>query len=623
VLLVWSICRILFFFSNYHLFEAVTLPDYFKVLVCGLRFDLSGIFYVNGLFILLVLAPFSGLRSKWGQRTIFTVFVVCNTVALFFNCTDNIYYRFILRRSASDIFIKFVLGNDFINMLPSIIIDYWLMILIWIGLCVFVAWSYQRIAPFPEFSGRHFSPSAYNLPALIILVGFSVLAIRGGIQERPIGIITASQMVGSEKAALVLNTPFTIIRTLHKRYLPQKAYFQEKELSHYFSPIRIYHKPNEPLKRMNVVIIIMESFGKELMGQPFGEQGLTPFLDGLSRQGLFFSQAYANGMNSMEAVPAITAGIPSLMPDPYITSAYANNRINSLASILKTEGYQTYFFHGGRNGTMGFDAFCRTAGFQYYLGRNEYPRQEDYDGEWGVFDEPFFKFFADKLHESPQPFFAVFFSLTSHHPYAIPKKYETHSPAEEEPFYRTIRYADHSLGKFFAAAQTMPWYQNTLFVITADHTAQPAAPFYKTRIGNYIIPLLFFSPADKKLKGISGRITQQIDIMPTILDYLNYRKPFFSFGQSAFENKMSGFAVNYREGTYQYLQDGYALESDGENVLKFYRFPSDRAAQTDILDNHSSVTYAKRMQNKCKALIQTYNQALEQNCMTADKQTNK
>ena len=619
MLLVWVICRILFFLCNYQLFNEVTLSDYFRILVYGLRFDLSGIVYVNGLFILLALMPIPAFHSKWGQRIIFTVFVVCNAAALFFNCTDNIYYRFIMRRSASDIFIKFVLGNDFIHMLPSIIIDYWFMILAWAGLCVFVAWSYRWFAPFPEFSGRHFFPSAYNLPALIILVAFSVLAVRGGTQEKPIGIITASQMVGSEKAALVLNTPFTIIRTWNKKYLPQNGYFPEKELGNYFSPIRVYPKPNESFKRMNVVIIIMESFGKELMGRPFGEQGMTPFLDSLSRQGLFFNQAYANGTNSMEAVPAITAAIPSLMPDPYITSAYANNRINSLASILKAEGYQTYFFHGGRNGTMGFDAFCRTSGYQHYLGRNEYPHKKDYDGEWGVFDEPFFKFFADKLHESSEPFFAVFFSLTSHHPYAIPKQYETQFPAENVPLYRTVRYADYSLEKFFTAARNMPWYRNTLFVITADHTAQPSAPFYKTRTGSYSIPLLFFSPADKNLKGISGRITQQTDIMPTILDYLNYGKPFFGFGQSAFDKKGNGFAVNHREGTYQYVQDGYALESDGENVLRFHYYPSDRSSMTAGPDNRSSAPLAKSMQDKCKALIQTYNRALEQNRMTADK----
>lgn len=618
VLLVWAICRVLFFILNHHLFETVTLPDYFKMLVYGLRFDLSGITYVNALFILLVLLPIPALYSRWGQRIIFTVFAFCNIIALFFNCVDVIYYRFILRRSTSDIFIKFTLGNDFINILPSIIADYWYMILAWMVLSAFVVWSYRRLSPFPGFTGKQLLHSLYNLPALIIIVGLSVVMMRGGIQVKPIGVITASQMVGPEKAALVLNTPFTIISTWDKQYLPQKTYFPERELSRYYSPIHLYPKPAGSFKRMNVVVIIMESFGKEFMGPPFGDQGLTPFLDALIQRGLFFDQAFANGTNSIEAVPAITASIPTLMPDPYITSAYASNRINSLASLLGAEGYNTYFFHGGRTGTMGFDAFCRTAGYRHYLGSDDYPNGKDYDGDWGIFDEPFFQFFAGKLNGSPQPFFAVFFSLTSHHPYTVPKEYESRFPAGKEPLYRTIQYSDYALERFFATAKTMPWYRNTLFVITADHTAQPASAFYKTRVGSYSIPLLYFSPADKNLKGISNRITQQIDIMPTILDYLNYGKPFFSFGQSAFGKEDEGFAVNYRDGVYQYLRGGYALEFDEENALGLRRYMPGRVEQSDVRSDPQHAPLLKGMLQHCEGLIQTYNRALEKNRMTVD-----
>ena len=609
-------CRVIFFLFNQHLFDWVDVGESFKILIYGLRFDLVGMAYINCLFIVIATFPLPGIYSPFGRKLMFFVFMLTNCLAQFFNCIDIIYFRFTLRRSTSAIFQLFTLGDDIPALLPQFISNYWHIGLIWLGLTIMMGWGYKRIpSPEPPAENR-LSFYLYQSLLFVFIAGLLIVSVRGGIQAKPISILTANKMVESRNVALATNTPFTMLRTLKKNYLKEKNYFTEDQLKESFSPVRNYYKSGDTFRYKNVVVIILESFNKEYMGEPFGNEGLTPFLDSLVNGGLFFIHAFANGKNSMEAIPAIVASLPSLMPNPYITSVYSGNRVSSLASILGREGYHTSFFHGGRTGTMGFDAFCRVAGFQQYHGFEDYDNKDDYDGRWGVYDEPFFQYFAKKLNETPQPFFSTFFSLSSHYPYKIPEKYEDKFPDDKPQLFKLIRYTDHALQKFFKTVKKMPWYDNTLFVVTADHTAQSFSPFYKSRVGSYAIPLLYLCPADNNLKGISKHTTQQVDIMPTILDYLNYDKPFFSFGESLFATKSSGFAVNYRNGVFQFIQDGYALQFNGNKSIALYNYLQDETLQDNLLHNKNEKNRLNEMEKACKSFVQVHINSLIQNKMT-------
>ena len=181
--------------------------------------------------------------------------------------------------------------------------------------------------------------------------------------------------------------------------------------------------------------------------------------------------AYANGKRSIEGIPAIIGGIPALLSDPFITSAYSSNTITTIPSLLKQKGYTSTFFHGGTNGTMGFDNFSRSSGFDHYFGRTEYDNDDDFDGSWGIYDEPFLQQAALEIDKMKLPFLAVLFTLSSHHPYKIPDKYVNQFPEGTLPLHQSIAYADFSLKRFFETALKMSWFSNTLFVITADHTS--------------------------------------------------------------------------------------------------------------------------------------------------------
>jgi phosphoglycerol transferase MdoB-like AlkP superfamily enzyme len=369
------------------------------------------------------------------------------------------------------------------------------------------------------------------------------------------------------------------------------------------------------MNHQNVVVIILESFSKEHFGslnhtiENGRYKGFTPFLDSLLSHSLV-TDGYSDGKRSIEGIPAILASLPTWMTQDYITSVYGGNTINSIASLLKTEGYGTAFFHGGNNGTMGFDAFCGSAGFDKYYGRNEYANDKDYDGEWGIWDEPFLQYMANKLNTMQQPFLASVFTLSSHHPYQVPEKYKGKFREGKLPIQQTVMYSDYALKRFFETAAHMPWFDNTLFVITADHTSESALPFYQNRVGQYSIPVIFYKH-DTTLSLHKPVTAQQTDIMPSVLHYLGYTKPFVAFGNSVFDTTAVHAAVSNINGSYQLIQNGWALEWNSNDRAQLYHFVQDSALAENLAVKQPQKLL--EMENLLKAYIQQYNNRMIDN----------
>jgi len=608
--------RNLFLIFNQDLFPPFSIQDWFLLNFYGLRFDISALVAFNILFIFFYLFPLPAIYPKLnGFRALFWLFIIINGSLLLFNCIDIIYYRFTLKRSTGDLFSFVLTSPDIIWLVPQFLIDYWYMTLIWLGLVGILAFTYQQIPTVVVNPRKDIRQFLLLIIIWVISAGFIVLGIRGGFQLKPLRPINAVEILGPQFGPVVLNTPFSIMKTFKKETLSDPGYYSPEQLAEHFKPIKNYYRDSNSFKQLNVVLIIMESFSKEYMGPPYGVEGLTPFLDSLAREGLFFQMAFANGKKSMEALPAMISGIPTLMEEPYITSIYSGNQISGLPVLLKRQGYSSLFFHGGSTGTMGFDAYCKLAGFDEYFGREDYPEESDYDGAWGIFDEPFFQYFAQKLEGHREPFFATFFSLSSHHPYPLPPHYKNIFPEGKHPLFKTVSYADYSLKKFFETISKAPWFQRSLFIITADHTAESFDPYFKSSYGNYSIPLLFYCPSDTSLKGSSNKITQQLDILPTVLDYLNYPQDFFSLGESALNpDLLSGFSINYLNQVYQYIEADYALQFNGKKSIGLYNIRSDSSQSENLLT--SSPDMVNQLEPKVRMFIQGYNQSLIQNSLT-------
>ena len=277
------------------------------------------------------------------------------------------------------------------------------------------------------------------------------------------------------------------------------------------------------------------------------------------------TRAFANGRRSIDAVPAILASIPHWTDETFSSSPYASLPFISLASLLGEEGYRTSFYHGGRNGTMGFDGFARAAGFQRYVGMNEYPYSKaDFDGHWGIRDRPFLQFWAQELAREPQPFLSTVFTLSSHHPYQLAPEEAERFAGGDKDIHPTLRYSDDALRQLFSTARAMPWYANTLFVITADHTADLERTGVHGDLPiDYWVPLLFVAPwlPAEPLDAV----TQHIDILPTTLLHIGYDKPFFSIGQLQVGAEQG--AIWYANGLYTITSDRMQLQFDGERMV--------------------------------------------------------
>jgi phosphoglycerol transferase MdoB-like AlkP superfamily enzyme len=266
---------------------------------------------------------------------------------------------------------------------------------------------------------------------------------------------------------------------------------------------------------------------------------------------------------------------------------------------------------------MGFDSFARMTGFDDYFGLNQYPDKNDFDGMWGVWDEPFFKFFAKELNSFPQPFLASIFSVSSHHPFEVPEKYKGKFKKGPAPILEVVGYTDFALKEFFNEIDSEPWFKNTLFVITADHTNESIHKEFQNNFGSYSIPVVFYKPGSD-LKGVKDKIAQQIDIMPTILDYLNYDEEYIAFGNDLLDDSYESFAYNTSGSTYQLYMKDHILEMIDNKPVGLYNYKTDKYLENNVMESEPELT--RQMEEKLKAVIQSYNSRLIDNDLVVRKQ---
>lgn len=617
LVLIMGLCRLSFLFFNFHVFMENPLGDVISTFFYGLLFDFSAITYANSLFILLHIIPANFRLKKWYQSLLKWLFVLVNSVVVLFNLADTGYFPFLGKRMGVEILGQ---AEDVGRMSGSYLLDYWYLLVTALFIIGFMIRFYPK---FPrgfdrlsmtkiQFKFKRFFAET-GLFLLVSSIGF--IAIRGGFYLRPIRSIDAARFVSPNLIPLTLNNPFNFFSTLQNPTV-EEVHFMPMDLAYQLAnPIKKY----APLKQslpMNVVIIILESFGKEYIGHFNNGKGYTPFLDSLLDAGFSCENAYANGRRSIDAIPAILSSILTLIETPYLNTPYQDNRISSLGDILmKDMGYSAGFYHGATNGTMGFDNYISISQCGVYSGLNEYPKkQEGGDGGWGIYDEPYLQFFCNELSKKEKPFCQTVFTISSHHPYHIPEKYKGKFPKGTLPIHESIGYADYALRQFFEEAKKKSWYKNTLFVITGDHSSISESETYSTSEGKYKIPLLFYREGDSTFcKKKFLPTVQHLDIMPSVLQIVGYKKPFFSLGTSIFEPRELRFAIQATDGFVQYIIYPKLVQFDGNATVGYFNLTDDPLMK----NNHKQTgkQLATELVGNLKAFIQVYNHVLITNRM--------
>jgi len=612
-LAAYSVLRVLFVVFQWSSFSNFGL----KAFLGGMRFDLSVLFYTNSLLILAHTIPGNFKYSK--AYSVFTkwLFYVVNVLCLLTNFVDFIYYEFTGKRSTYSLITANGMEQEIAGLMPSFLSRYWYVFL----LGVVFAFLYYKFIPTTKFKTflikkASIKSIAKQIGVFLIFAGCIILIGRGGLQRKPLRRVDAVNYAMASNTPIVLNTPFCVLKTLNrKKELQPLKFYSDKRLKELYSPVKNY-TDSVTFKKKNVVVIILESFGDENVSFSNPKFGNTPFLDSLITESLYFKNGFANGRVSAAALPSVISGIPSIIGENYVTSSYAFNKIESLPILLKNEGYQTSFFHGAFNGSQNFDQYATIAGFDKYYGKDEYPFDGDYDGKWGIFDEEFLQFFNTELGTFKEPFMSSIFTISSHIPFIMPEKHKGKFDKGNTIFYETVGYTDYALKRFFKEAKKQDWYKNTLFVITADHCSIAEKGIFNSIIQQYSIPILFFDPQNPNLKGTKDINLQQIDILPSVLDYLNYNKSFVSYGKSFNDN--NHIVINYINNMYHAIIDDYYFVFDGSKIIELYNYKTDNNLSKNIVKQEPELII--RLENQLKPYIQSFNKNLINNSLTIDNQ---
>jgi phosphoglycerol transferase MdoB-like AlkP superfamily enzyme len=602
LVMVYTLIRLGFFVANYSEFSNTSTGEILLAFLTGIRFDLSAIFYSNLIVLILFNLPGYLLRYKWYETIVIFLFLFINSVMLTLSIADYGYFKETERRMSYEVY---VMIGDVIKILPSLMLNHFVLL---IALILLFFLFYKLFSSFYK-KLKTYNFSRINISGgiigFVILLGLIVLSARGGFQLRPIRPANAFTTNSYVLGYLILNTPFNVLTSLDQDELKPMKFMTEDESRNLTREIiksdneqfvndsytfqRIRNTKSEP-KKMNVVIFIMESWSAIYCGSITGQKTYTPFFDSLASHSLLFTNFFANGQRSIESVPSILVSIPSLSEKIIIGSKSEMNKFRGLGSVLSEQGYSTSFHHGARTGSMGFDGFTRLAGIDKYYGSEDCKglTDDDYDGMWGVCDEPFFLESVNNISTFKQPFCSIIFTLSSHDPHRIPDKRKAMFDIykDETDFEKTIRYSDFSIREFFNATKQKDWFNNTIFLITADHTLyNTRSDFYTT----FQIPLLIYSPefTDSKKDATLG---SQIDMFPSLLDLLDITTVHSSMGRSLFRTNGINYTILKRGLEYLILSDKYCLMMYQDNRFGLYDFKNDKALENDISSKYPEVT---------------------------------
>ena len=611
------ICHPIFVWYNWNSLQESMNGMLWPMLKGTLVFDTAGIMYLFAPYAVLMMLPFHFKEKLWYYKLTKIILVLLVAAGVLANLIDTVYFQYTGCRSTLKVLDEF--SNEGGGQLTSIILkslaQNWYLALTYIVIVLLLC----KLIRVPDVLKYRKNLTYYIVKTCCLavsLVGI-VAGIRGGLAHniRPITMSNAYRYVETPaQAAAILNTPFCVIRTMGNEDMKVPSYFNGEELEKIYNPL-IIPDSTATFNPKNVVVFILESFGSEYIGamNP-GTEGIhdcTPFMDSLIARSLTFEVSLANGRKSIDAMPSVLAGIPMLKDHLFLTPTIMSKEITGLAKELGSKGYYSAFFHGADNGSMGFQAFSKVIGYNDYFGMEEFVRKPEYggsaafDGYWAIWDEEFLQYMCDEISTFREPFVASAFTASSHHPYNVPERYKDIYPDEGNlPIYRGIRYSDHALKLFFEKASKQPWFNNTLFVLTADHTNLSEHPDYQSDYGKFRVPIIFYCPSDS-LSGRRDAIAQQSDIFPSVLGYLGYDNPVISFGQNLFNTPDDEtWVANLQNGLYSYYKGDYVLQFDGENETGLFAYRQDPTLKQNLKGTQPVTEQA--MMKKLKALIQQY-----------------
>ena len=516
-------------------------------LFTAIRFDVSLVGYLAlALFTLAFIANWIP-NEKTGFRMLQAFGILGFLAILIPELWDLIYINYAAKRATFDVYTFYTLGEDS-NQLIGLVKRFWYVFVLCVLWIILFVWALRKIP--------HAKREKITITSSVILfltsLSFSFIAARNSFGPKPLGIADALKTRHPMGAQFTLNAPFVVLKTMQNEATPNHNLIKNSLEVKYANPclnVRSKHQTS----KVNILFIIVESLGNHQLNQQINGIPLTPFLDKIAAEqtNTFATEGLAEGKTSIECLPALFAGIPSWLETPFMLSNYSTNTLTGFPSICNQHGYETYFVHGAKEGSMRFDALASSLGFKHQLYRDDMSTSNAEAGSWGLHDHEVFKHISNKLNGHRKPFMMTFFTLSTHEPFDIPQRFRNKYkiPTAEAASYR---YFDDQLRLFFEQNKHKKWFKNTMVVITGDHTPVHLDNAQYKIQDYYSVPILIISP-----DGIKHpfKVKEQKAIIPTLCKALNWNVNLYSFG-----NRKDQDVIRYLNGIYYIWNDEYELQ---------------------------------------------------------------
>ncbi len=586
-LLFFFLDRLLFVVYFFDKLKANSAAENFKVFVYGLWMDVSMAAYVCALpllfYVFHLFRPLPAKAKKWLRiytLSLVSIFVVLTVadLTIYEDWGSKISYKVV--EYAIDSPKEAIAASSSSPVLSLVFI-----MTVFISVAVFL---YKKMT---TFFANGISPKPILAIAItILLIGAEITAVRGGWQLAP---MNESMAYFSSKPFLnyaAVNTEWSFLNNVLKSKFSKGGtknpyqYYPKKEADEVVRSL--YQPATAPTPSIlttqhpNVVIIIMESFTADVVESLGGERGIAPNMEGLIQKSVLFTNAFASGDRTDKGTVAVLSGFPAQAINSIIKNDSKQRQLPSIAQVLAKAGYHTSFYYGGESEFVNTKSYLLSHAYSTIVDRNSF-EEKDMNSKWGAYDEVVFNRQLSDMKREAQPFFSTLLTLTNHEPFELPTASHFGNNTLENKFRSTAWYADSCIGDYIRKASKEPWYQNTLFVMVADHGH--LLPRNKYDINDYHrfrIPLLFFGGVIKpEWQGKKiDKIGSQTDIAATLLRQMNYPASEFMWSKDLLNENTNSFAFYNWDNGFGYATPQQVISFD--NVGKTITFRRNNASKT-------------------------------------------
>lgn len=545
---------------EFNLSSQILLSDWWNINIRGAWMDVSLIGYILLLSgVLLTILFYSKGKLIELIFKVYTIILLA-IFSLIVVIDIELYRNWGYRIDATPLLYLKTPGEAFASISPlTILMLTGLMVLLFLAFYAFYQkWVVKKKTPLEK--GKW-----WFVPVFLFFSALMIIPIRGNFGIAPMnpGKVYYSQNMYCNHAAL--NSVWNLMHSLSKSSAMYKKYpdyinkTKGKEIASELmldkgSSIKVL-KSNRP----NIVILMLESFTSKMIEPLGGLPDITPNLNKLCTQGILFSRIYASGDRSDKGIIAVVSGFPAQSTSSIIKYPLKSQKLPTISGLLDSMGYHTAFYYGGNPDFANIRSYLYSAKFRRLITQDDFPKSYR-NSKWGVHDGYVFERLLADCDSAKGTFFKMYFTLSSHEPFEIPAKPKFKGSDEKTKYLSSIYYTDSCIGEFFNKARTKDWYQNTLFILIADHGHRYPGNDANHAVSKFKIPMLWLGGALSKDSLNINTIGSQVDLSSTLLNQLDYNPKQFMFSKDLFSDGIKPFA-------YYAFSDGFGFVTDSTAII--------------------------------------------------------